>query len=158
MGAVGNDKIKPKGAAMHPYYEHDYSSVPDPSVRAGDADREATADRLRHNHADGRIDVTEFQDRLDRTYQAKTLGELQQLVADLPRDRQTGPLGWSPRLRSVRMLPWIPILLVIVVISAVAGHHHHAGLWILIPLFFLARLLFWGHRPWHSRRYQSPRV
>ena len=33
--------------------------------------------------------------------------------------------------------------------------HHHAGLWVLIPIFFLARILFWGRRPWHTR-YQSP--
>jgi hypothetical protein len=57
------------------------------------------------------------------------------------------------------MFPWIPILLVIVVISALAGHHHGgAGLWVLIPLFFVARFLFWGHRPWHTRRYQRPNV
>jgi Domain of unknown function (DUF1707) len=148
-----------EGAAMYGYYGYDYGPAPDPGARAADADREATADRLRQDHAEGRIDVTEFQDRLDRTYRAKTFGELHELVSDLPRDPQPGPLGQGSRLRSLWMFPWIPILLVIVVISALAGHHHGGGgLWVLIPLFFLARFLFWGHRPWHPRRYQRPHL
>ena len=53
------------------------------------------------------------------------------------------------------MVPWIPLLFLIIAISVLTGHHH-AGLWVLIPIFFLARILFWGRRPWHARRYQSP--
>lgn len=143
---------------MYGYYGQDYGAAPDPSVRAADADREATADRLRQHHAEGRIDVSEFQDRLDATYQAKTVGELRQLLSDLPRDQQRGPLGRGPRLRPRWMLPWIPVVFLIIAISALAGHHHHAGLWVVIPLFFLARFFFWGYRPWHTRRYQSPDV
>jgi hypothetical protein len=140
---------------MYGYHGYDYDAAADPSVRAADADREATADRLRQHHAEGRIDVTEFQERLDRTYEAKTVGELRQLVNDLPHDQEPGPFGRGPRLRPVWMAPWIPVLFLIIAISALAGHHH-AGLWVLIPLFLLARLLFWGHRPWSRGRYRSP--
>ncbi len=142
---------------MYGYYGHDYGAAPDPRVRAADTDREATAERLRQHHAEGRIDVTEFQDRIDSTYQAKTVGELRQVVSDLPRDPQPAALGRGSRLRPLWMFPWIPLLFLIIAISALAGHHH-AGLWVLIPLFFLARFLFWGHRPWHTRRYGSPHV
>ena len=131
---------------MYGYHEYDYRAAADPGVRAADADREATADRLRQHHAEGRIDVTEFQDRLDGTYQAKTVGELRQLVSDLPRDQQPGPLGRGPRLRALEMFPWIPLLFLVIAISALAGHHH-AGLWVLIPLFFLGRLLIWQRTP-----------
>jgi Domain of unknown function (DUF1707) len=145
-----------EGAAMYGYYEYDHAAASDPRVRAADADREATADRLRQHHAEGRIDVTEFQERLDGTYQAKTVGELRQLVSDLPRDPQPGPLGRGPQLRPLRMMPWIPLLFLAIAISALAGHHHHhAGLWVLIPLAFLARFLLRGHRPWDRRRRQS---
>jgi hypothetical protein len=54
-------------------------------VRAADADREAIADRLRVAAGEGRIDLAELDERLDRAYLAKTHGELEVLVADLPR-------------------------------------------------------------------------
>jgi Domain of unknown function (DUF1707) len=148
---------------MYGYYgydqdEHDQAAASDPSVRAADADREATADRLRQHHAEGRIDVTEFQERLDGTYQAKTVGELRKLVSDLPRDPQPGLVGRGPRLQPMTKMPWVPLLFLAIAISALAGHHHHhAGLWVLIPLVLLARFLAWGHRPrgyglWGRRR------
>jgi Domain of unknown function (DUF1707) len=140
---------------MYEYDEYDHAAS-DPGVRAADADREATADRLRQHHAEGRIDVTEFQERLDGTYQAKTVGELRKLVSDLPRDPQPGPFGRGPRLQPMRMMPWIPLLFLVIAISALAGHHHHhAGLWVLIPLAFLTRFVAWGYRPWHRRHHHA---
>ena len=55
------------------------------NLRAADADRERTADRLRTGHAEGRLDLAEFQERIERCYEAKTFGELEALVTDLPR-------------------------------------------------------------------------
>jgi hypothetical protein len=60
-----------------------------PPARAGDDDREAVADRLRVAAGDGRIDLTELEDRLERTFEAKTYAELDELVADLPLSRST---------------------------------------------------------------------
>ena len=60
----------------------------DASIRAADADRERTAERLRTAHAEGRLDLTEFQERLERCYEAKTFGQLGELVRDLPRFRR----------------------------------------------------------------------
>jgi hypothetical protein len=56
----------------------------DPRIRASDADRDRAAEALREHHATGRLTVEEFQERLDRVYAAKTLGELDELMADLP--------------------------------------------------------------------------
>lgn len=53
-------------------------------MRAADADRQQTADRLRQALDEGRLDLHEYDDRLQRAYAAKTYGELQLLVADLP--------------------------------------------------------------------------
>jgi hypothetical protein len=61
-------------------------------LRAADADREAIAERLRVAAGDGRIDLAELDERLDRAYTAKTYGELEVLVADLPRQ----PPAMSP--------------------------------------------------------------
>lgn len=56
----------------------------DPRIRASDADRERTVTLLREHHAEGRLTAEEFSDRVDRAFAAKTLGELDALLADLP--------------------------------------------------------------------------
>ncbi|MBY8874049.1 DUF1707 domain-containing protein [Micromonospora sp. PLK6-60] len=53
-------------------------------MRAGDADREVTAERLRVALNEGRLDLHEYDERLQRAYGAKTYGELDALLADLP--------------------------------------------------------------------------
>ncbi len=54
------------------------------TARAGDADREAIAERLRVAAGEGRIDLEELDDRLGQAYRAKTYDQLRALVADLP--------------------------------------------------------------------------
>jgi hypothetical protein len=54
------------------------------AARAADADREVIAERLRIAAGDGRIDLAELEDRLGQAYAAKTYGQLQALVSDLP--------------------------------------------------------------------------
>src|SRR5882672_4873403 len=56
----------------------------DPRLRASDADRERTAQLLREHHAVGRLTAEEFNDRLEKVFAARTLGELDELLADLP--------------------------------------------------------------------------
>jgi hypothetical protein len=56
----------------------------DPRLRASDADRERTVTLLREHHAEGRLDVDEFHERLNAAYASKTVGELDALLADLP--------------------------------------------------------------------------
>jgi hypothetical protein len=53
-------------------------------LRAADADRQAVADRLRAALDEGRLDFHEYDTRLGRAYAAKTYGELDPLIADLP--------------------------------------------------------------------------
>ncbi|MFE9688518.1 DUF1707 domain-containing protein [Micromonospora sp. NPDC005806] len=53
-------------------------------MRAADADREATAERLRVALEEGRLGLHEYDERLVRAYQAKTYDELDEVVADLP--------------------------------------------------------------------------
>ncbi len=54
--------------------------------RAGDADRDAVAEILRVAATEGRIDTSELAERLGQLNQAKTYGELDALMADLPAD------------------------------------------------------------------------
>lgn len=55
-----------------------------PETRASDDDREKIAARLRDAHTDGRLSSEEFHDRLDALYTARTYGELEPLVRDIP--------------------------------------------------------------------------
>jgi hypothetical protein len=56
----------------------------DPRIRASDADRDRVAALLREHHAAGRLTAEEFHERMDRALEATTLGELDELLADLP--------------------------------------------------------------------------
>src|SRR5436190_15763504 len=68
-------------------------------TRASDAERERAAEALRRHHADGRLDMEELEERTERVYAAKTLGDLDQLFADLPRLRSTEGEQQPRRLR-----------------------------------------------------------
>lgn len=125
----------------------------DPNLRASDEDREGVAERLRKSHAEGRLDMAEFQQRLERCYEAKTLGELGELVRDLPRQDVEQARRSSTSLRAWRghLGPVAPILIALVVVAAATGHH---VFWLWIPLAFL----FWrmsGRR--RARGWAAPR-
>jgi len=53
-------------------------------MRISDADRHQVAEILRQAAGDGRIDLTELDERLEATYAAKTYADLVPLTADLP--------------------------------------------------------------------------
>ena len=54
-----------------------------PALRASDADREATAERLRTAAMEGRLDAYELDERLTATYAARTCVELERLTEDV---------------------------------------------------------------------------
>jgi hypothetical protein len=58
--------------------------MPEPHLRAADADRAAVATVLGQHMSAGRLTVDEYDERLAQVYTAKTYGELEQLTADLP--------------------------------------------------------------------------
>jgi hypothetical protein len=146
----------------------------DPRLRASDADRERTAQLLREHHAVGRLTAEEFEGRLEQVFQARRLGELDALLADLPAIdlyqlpsagiRPTRRGGSGPRspglvpaydgqLLSARDVPWIAwasatglaVVLWVVIAIAAGG----AAAW--IPWFLLIiipwRLILMRRRP-----------
>ena len=56
---------------------------PLPALRASDADREHTAELLRHAAGEGRLTVDELEERLSSVYETRTQRELEALVADV---------------------------------------------------------------------------
>jgi hypothetical protein len=55
-----------------------------PEMRAGDGDRDRTITTLREAFAEGRLTSEEFQQRMEQAQVARTFGELDVLVTDLP--------------------------------------------------------------------------
>lgn len=136
---------------MSNQYEYLWARLagPDPNLRAADADRERVAEQLRKGHAEGRLEMSEFQERLERCYRAKTFGELKELVRDLPRESsQVGrPVGGTVAPWHWRMGSLVPILGLLFVIAGASGHGHHAS-WVWLPIFFIVLRVFW----WRRRR------
>lgn len=62
------------------------------SLRASDADRERVAGRLRDHAVAGRLTTEELDERSGQAFAARTLGELDTLLVDLPRDGRRGPV------------------------------------------------------------------
>jgi Domain of unknown function (DUF1707) len=65
---------------------------PDLGLRVSDAERTDIADRLAHHYGEGRLDITEFDERVTRAMSAKTVGDFQGLFDDLP-DVPRTPVG-----------------------------------------------------------------
>jgi hypothetical protein len=103
-----------------------------PSLRASDADREATAEVLRQAHSEGRLDTNELDERLDTCFAAKTYGDLDALVSDLPRPRSADRSSRRSYRWPLPRLVSIALLLVVVTL----GWHALSLLWLLV--FFMA--------------------
>ncbi|MEU4208726.1 DUF1707 domain-containing protein [Streptomyces sp. NPDC026206] len=75
-----------------------------PALRASDADRDRTAEILREALAEGRLTAEEHAERVGAAYEARTHGELEPLVRDLPTGRPgtAGSASVRPYDASVR--------------------------------------------------------
>ncbi|MFF6800647.1 DUF1707 domain-containing protein [Streptomyces sp. NPDC012616] len=82
-------------------------AVPDRSdLRASDADRERVAEVLRDAVAEGRLDMAEFEERLEQTYAARTYRELAPVTRDLPVPGAVAPPVVSLHKESSRDGSW----------------------------------------------------
>jgi Domain of unknown function (DUF1707) len=59
-----------------------------PEVRIGDRERREVDGRLQRAYADGVLTMTEYEERSAECWKARTRGELEPLVRDLPPDRE----------------------------------------------------------------------
>src|SRR5690349_5215639 len=70
-------------------YRYDLGDGPrDRSLRVGDKERDSVAEILRQRHLEGRLDSDEFQARLESCLTAKSYAELDELIADFPREAE----------------------------------------------------------------------
>lgn len=108
--------------------------------RAADADREKVAERLRQALEEGRLDLDEFDDRLGRAYAAKTYGELDRLMTDLPTPVPPKPRHPATvrRWLIAQWRPWVNVVSICVaiwVLSAIlsGGMHYFWPFWVAVP-------------------------
>jgi hypothetical protein len=122
------------------------------SLRASDADREQFVETLRQHHVDGRLTADELNERTERAYQARTLGDLDALATDLPPLPRPAPAsppperppaaGLPPRLRPMsarraaakaallRSILWFGMIsVVLLVIWAMTGADYFWPVW-----------------------------
>lgn len=71
-------------------------------LRASDADRSAVAQRLQVAVDEGRLTITDYDERLQQTYAARTYGELERVTADLPAPTAAVPVVRAGAARPVR--------------------------------------------------------
>ncbi len=126
-------------------------------MRASDADREQVTERLRHAAAEGRLLAHELDERLGRALRAKTYGELDATVSDLPgsvpaqrsRSRQ---LARQHPVATVALVAAATVTVAVVVAVVIAWFLMAWGLWLMIALIVMA-----NRRSHGSRERQGPR-
>jgi Domain of unknown function (DUF1707) len=95
------------------------STPADPrSLRCSDADRDAVAEHLRRAAGEGRLLLEELDERLERAYAARTYGDLDAVLADLP--LVTGPSSMLATLEVLKL-------------TAPVNDRKQAGRWIVPP-------------------------
>jgi hypothetical protein len=115
------------------------------SIRVSDTDRDRITDQLRDHFAAGRITPAELDERLSAALNAKTFGDLRQIMADLP-GPVPAPLGAAPSpLRATpawavrRRRPPFPPLILLALLAALLV----PGTGWLLAVFVNVILLFW---------------
>jgi hypothetical protein len=124
-------------------------------MKASDADRDEVVAALSEHFQAGRLTTDELEDRTGRALSARTLGELDVLMSDLPRRPQAKPVAeGSPRRAGLATVAMIaPVLVLLAVVALVVGYgtdHHATGIWVVIPIaLIVARRL--GRRQFPRR-------
>lgn len=130
----------------------DEERLPAERMRASDADRDAVTARLAAALSEGRLDLTEYDERLTSAMRAKTLGELARLTGDLPDPAapdpgpvdlaQVGSANAPERSWRDRLEPWQGMATVSVILIGIWGATSVASgqllpFWPVWPLSFI---------------------
>jgi hypothetical protein len=125
-----------------------------PDLRVSDAERDAVVGELGQHFQYGRLDRAEFDDRVAAALAARTQGNLDEVLTDLPgpasADPSAGRAAWpagSPghSWRGPRGLALLPLVLATVLIGSVLTGGWHDGwaggwpvpfgfVWLLVPV------------------------
>ncbi len=131
-------------------------------LRASDADRELVTQRLQRASTEGRLAADELEQRVGRALSARTYGELDAIVDDLPasrhslrarRRRERRELtGLRPALTVAIVAP-VVLALVVALVFALTGVLATWALWLGVGWLLLRR----RRRLWLARGYRADR-
>jgi hypothetical protein len=123
---------------------------PTTNLRVSDAERNEVADKLSRHFAEGRLDQSEFKERLDAAMSAKTQSDLSGLFDDLP------GLNEEPAPPPSRRRRVIPFLVMVAIIALAAGSTISFLHFMRIPWLLIAIVAFFvWHRGGRRRWYRS---
>jgi hypothetical protein len=120
--------------------------LPDRDIRISDADREAAVSSLGRHLGAGRLELSEYEERVQHAYEAKRSHELDALFVDLPRDqpvpaRPGRRVGWLP-------VPLLPVIGLLIALTVATGRPVILALWWLVPIMMFRT---WRHLRWLER-------
>ena len=113
-------------------------------LRASDADREAVVGRLRSAAVEGRLETEELDERVEAALRARTYGELDGLLTDLPdpapprrTQRRIVPALQSALGVAIVMLVTVAVIATVIAIVAMAAAWW--AMWVLFWFFACGR-------------------
>ena len=109
-----------------------------------DSDRSTAADELRQHYDSGRLTLEEFESRLAEVHAARTRGDLEQALRQLPRSEPPASLRVRDRRWSSLALQYALVNLVCILVWAFSGAQIHDfwPKWVLLGtlVMYLRRL------------------
>jgi hypothetical protein len=109
------------------------SASASPELRASDADRERVVEMLRDHGASGRLTTEELEERADRALVARTHGELDALLTDLPalpdRRRKAARREAAWKDYSEHLRTYLMVMALLVTIWALTGMGYFWPVW-----------------------------
>jgi hypothetical protein len=124
---------------------------PGDKIRASDAERDAVIEMLRRHTADGRLTMAEFEERVAEAFAARTRGDLDPVLRELPPlpapsapdesgRQRAGARGsaWSARRRGRSVAALLPrVALIAAVIAFGTLMVTQGAWWIVFPLIWI---------------------
>jgi len=97
-----------------------------------DSDRTAAADELRQHYDSGRLTLEEFESRLSEAQTARTRGDLEHALRQLPRSEPAVSLRLRDRRWSSLALQYVLVNVICILVWAVSGGGDFWPKWVLL--------------------------
>lgn len=125
-----------------------------PSVRAGDADRHQVVAELQRHFVDGRLSADELSERVDHALAARTFGELDAVLDDLPaEERQPAPRPERAWWAAFTTMPGLILLAMLALLIGTWLFWLPNGGTVAWPVLILGGVFVFGRAPrWFSGR------